>query len=382
MRVYLDNAATTQVDMRVLESMLPYFTDKFGNPSSLHGFGREVLDGLENSRRIIAQKLGAHPSEIIFTSGGTESNNLAMKGLAFAKKDGGKHIITTKIEHPSVLNPIRWLVKRGYDATYLEVDGYGILNPKDVRQAIRDDTILVSVGHANNEVGTVQEIEEIGKICAEQGITFHTDACQSFTKEIIDVSKCNLDLVTVNSHKIHGPKGVGALYIKAGTNIEATEHGGGHEGRLRSGTENIPAIVGFAKATELVEAKEISHMKDMRDKLIKAVKEKIEGSILNGHPTKRLCNNVNISFKGVEGESLMLRLDAMGIACSTASACSSKNLEPSYVLTSLGIPMEDTHGALRMVVSRETKTEEIDYVVETLTEEVEKLRKISPTWRN
>ncbi|MBU0761579.1 MAG: cysteine desulfurase [Candidatus Altiarchaeota archaeon] len=377
----MDNAATTRVDERVLEAMKPYFTKEFGNPSSLHGFGRAAHEVLEQSRTKIASKIGAHPFEIIFTSGGTESNNLAIKGIAYAQKDKGKHIITTRIEHPSILNPIRWLVKQGYDATYLDVDEYGLVSPDLVAHEIRKDTILVTVGHANNEVGTIQDIEDLGKICSEKKVAFHTDACQSFTKEKIDVTEQHLDLVTLNSHKIHGPKGVGALYVKMGTKIEAVEHGGGHEKRMRSGTENIPSIVGFATASEILGEKEIQYMKNLRDKLISEIQKNIVETKLNGHPTKRLCNNANISFKGVEGESLMLRLDAKGIACSTASACSSKNLEPSYVLTAMGMPVEDTHGALRMVVSHENTKDEITYVVGTLVEEVGKLRAISPIWR-
>ncbi len=380
-KIYLDNASTTRVTEEVAQSMLPYMVEKYGNPSSIHAMGRESHKALEESRKIIAEKIGAHPSEIIFTSGGTESNNLALKGVAYANKDRGKHIITTKIEHPSILNSLKWLEKQGYDVTYLGVDKEGFINPDDLKKAIRKDTILISIVHANNEVGTIQDLKTLGKIAKEHGVPLHTDACQSFTKTKIDVKEQELSLVTVNSHKIHGPKGVGALYVKAGTKIEPTEHGGGHESRMRSGTENIPAIVGFAKAAQLTGEKQIAKMTKLRDRLIEKAIAEIPNTILNGPKENRLCNNANIRFQGIEGESLLLRLDAKGIMCSTASACSSKSLQPSHVLTAMGIPPEEAHSSLRFSNSIETEEVEVDYLIECLKEEVQKLRAISPTAR-
>lgn len=377
-RIYLDHAATTPVDPVVIEAMLNYFTKKFGNASSIHQFGQEAKQALENSRETIARKINADSKEIVFTSGGTESNNLALKGIAFANRDKGNHIITSRIEHECILNSCKWLEKQGFKITYLPVDRYGFVGLEDLEKAIRKDTILVSIIHANNEVGVIEPIEKIGKICKEHDVHFHTDACQSFTKVPIDVIKQNLGLVTINSHKIYGPMGVGALYIKEGVKIETWQHGGGHEKDIRSGTENVPGIVGFAKAVEIAKEHDIQRMTKLRDILIKGVLEEIPNTKLNGHPTMRLCNNANFSFKYIESESLVLRLDARGIACSTGSACSSHTLEPSHVLLAIGLIPEDAHSSLRITVGKENTEEEIDYTINALKEEVKGLRKISP----
>jgi len=384
MKIYLDNAATTPLAKEVLEEMLPYFSEKFGNASSIHSFGIEAREAIEKSREKIAKKLNAEPDEIIFTSGGTESNNLALKGIAFANRDKFKdinekpHIITTKIEHSCVLNTAKFLEKNGFEVTYLDVDEYGFVDAEKFESAIKKNTILASVIHGNNEIGTVQNIEELGKICREHEIYFHTDACQSFTKEEIDVKKQNLDLVTINAHKIYGPKGVGALYVRNGVKIEPLLHGGGHEKNLRSGTYNTPGIVGFGKAVEIIKKSDIERMKNLRDYLIKRVLDEIPNSRLNGHPTKRLCNNANFSFKNVEGESLLMLLDNAGISVSTGSACSSRSLEPSHVLTAIGLLPEEAHGSLRISLGIYNTKEEIDYTVENLKKIVERLRNLSP----
>lgn len=376
-RIYLDHAATTPLDQRVIDEMMPYFNVKFGNASSLHSHGREAKNALENSRRVISKELGISPEEIVFTSGGTESNNLALKGIAFANKKKGNHIITSSIEHDCILNSCKWLENQGFKITYLPVDKYGIVNPEDVDEAIDKSTILVSIMQANNEIGTIEPLEEIGKICNENGVFFHTDACQSFTKIPLDVNKNNLDLVTINSHKIYGPKGVGALYIRKGTKIDPLMHGGGHERKLRSGTENVSGIVGFAKAVEISKELDLQKMTNLRDKIINNLLE-VPDTRLNGHPKLRLCNNVNFSFKYIEGESLLLRLDAKGISVSTGSACSSNTLEPSHVLKALGLPPEYAHGSMRFTIGMHNKEEEIDYAVGAIKEEVKILRNISP----
>ncbi len=375
----MDNAATTRASAEVLEAMEPYYSVSYGNPSSLHKRGREARKAVEDARKTVAGRVKAEPRNIILTSGGTESNNLALKGVAYALRDKGGHIITTAVEHSSILNTCKWLEKQGYEVTYVGVDEYGLVDPGDVGDAVRDDTILVSVGHANNEVGTIQDIAGIGKITSENDVLFHTDACQSFTKTDLDVEKQHLDLVTVNSHKIHGPKGVGALYIREGVNVTPLLHGGSHEGSKRAGTENVAGIVGFAKAAEAEE--DVEKLAGLRDRLIKDVQENVEDTRLNGHPSRRLCNNANITFHGVEGEAVILRLDGHGIACSTGSACSSHTLEPSHVLTAMGLEPEEAHGSVRMTLSRYNKAEEVDYTVEKLEEEISKLRAISPVKR-
>lgn len=378
MKIYLDNAATTPVAKEVFEEMAPYFSENFGNASSIHSYGRDAKEALEKSREKISNKLNAEPSEIIFTSGGTESNNFAIKGIAFANRNKGRHIIATMIEHSCVRNSLKFLEKNGFEVTYVDVDECGMIDAQKFNDAIRKDTILVSVIHGNNEIGTLQNIEELGKICKQHEIYFHTDACQSFTKEEIDVKKQNLDLVTISSHKIYGPKGVGALYIKRGTNITSLLHGGEHERNLRSGTENIPGIVGFAKASEIITKERVEYMRNLRDHLIKRIMEEIPKTKLNGHPTKRLCNNANFTFKNVEGESMLLLLDAVGIAVSTGSACSSHFLEPSHVLTAIGLPPEDARGSLRLSLGIYNTIEEMDYVIENLKKIVGRLRDLSP----
>lgn len=378
-QIYLDNAATTCVDDEVLRAMLLYFTEKFGNASSVHVKGQEAKDALEKSRRIIAKSIGARTHEIIFTSGGTESNNFALKGLFFWHKQnntGKNHIITTKIEHDCILNSCKWLEKQGAEVTYLDVDEDGFVSLEDLRNAIIEETIVVSVIHGNNEIGTIQDLEAIGKICREKNVLFHTDACQSFTKVDVNVKKQNLDLVTLNSHKIHGPKGVGALYIREGIKIIPLMHGGGHEKKLRSGTENISGIVGFAKAVEVVKKKDIERIERLRNKLIEGVL-RIENVKLNGSRDKRLCNNVNVTFNNIEGEAIGGYLENFGVCTSTGSACASHSLEPSHVLQAIGLTPVQANSSIRMTLSKYTTEEEIDFVLEKLPKIVEKLRRIS-----
>jgi len=377
-RFYFDHAAATPVREEVVAEMEPYFSKKFGNPSSLHNFGQEAKEALEKSRVLIGELLNANPKDIVFTSGGTESNNLALKGVAFANKEKGKHIIVSKIEHPCVMNSAKWLESQGFEVTYLDVDKYGVVNPSDVEKAIKKGTILVSVMHANNEIGTVEPIEEIGKICNDKDVIFHTDAVQTFGRIPIDVK--NVDLLTACSHKVYGPKGVGLLYVKEGTKIEPLIHGGGHEKGLRSGTENVAGIAGFSKAAYLAYSEmneEGERLTKMRDRIIKEVLE-IEDSFLNGHPTKRLQNNAHFCFRYIEGEALALHLDDKGIEASTGSACSSKKLEPSYVLLALGLKREEAHGSLRLTLGRKNNDEQVDYLLKELPPIVKKLREMSP----
>lgn len=378
--VYLDNAATTMVDPTVLETMNTFYSKKYGNPSSTHTFGQEAKDALENARSFIAKSIGAKPNEIIFTSGGTEACNLAIKGVAFANKDKGNHIITSKIEHKCILHSCHFLEKHGFKITYLNVDSEGFVNPEDVAKAITKETILVSIMHANNEIGTIENIGAIGKICKEKGVYFHTDACQSYTKTELNVDKQCIDLAALNAHKIHGPKGVGAIYIRKGTKFEILQHGGGQEFGLRAGTENIPGIVGFAEAAKIaLQDKHKKYIAKLRDKLIEGVLNKIPEVKLNGpRGDFRLCNNVNLSFKAIEGEAIGGYLNQKMIASSTGSACSARTLEPSYVLKAIGLSDEDANGSLRLSLSRFTTEEEIDYVIDVLPGIIEKLRKISP----
>ncbi|MEA3329980.1 MAG: cysteine desulfurase family protein [Nanoarchaeota archaeon] len=373
--IYLDNGATTMVDPKVVNAMGKYFSEKYGNASSSHSYGRDAKNALESARKIIAKSIGAKAKEIVFTSGGTESNNLAIKGVAFAKGKG--HIITTKIEHKCVLNSCKWLEKQGFEVSYLDVDENGFLRVEDLEKELRKDTILVSIIHGNNEIGTIQDLEKIGKICRDKNIYFHTDACQSFTKTEIKVNKQHLDLVTLNSHKIHGPKGVGALYIREGVEITALIHGGGQERKIRAGTENISGVVGFAEAVRIANKKDIKQMEKLRDKLIKGVL-KIPDSKLNGARKKRLCNNTNFSFEKIEGEAIGGYLDQKGITSSTGSACSEANLEPSYVLKAINLTDEQANGSLRLTLSRFTTEEDIDYVLKVLPEIIKKLRRFSP----
>lgn len=374
--IYLDNGSTTKVDSEVINTMLPYFEKEYGNASTIHTLGVNARQAIEKSRKLIAKSINAQPEEIIFTSGGTESNNFALKSIAFENKEKN-HIITTKIEHSSVLNACKWLSEQGFKITYLSVDNQGFIKLKELEKAITDKTILVSIIHANNEIGTIQNLEEIGKICNQHNIYFHTDACQSYTKSELDVKKQNLSLATINAHKIHGPKGVGALYIKKNTPIKAWQHGGSHEFNLRAGTENTPAIVGFAKAVQLTNPAHIKQMEKLRDKLIREIL-KIPNSKLNGSIKNRLCNNTDFSFKGVEGEAIIGLLDRENIAASTGSACAEKSLEPSHVLKAIGLTHEQANGSLRLTLSRHTTEQEINKLIQTLPQIITKLRQISP----
>lgn len=379
-RIYMDYAATTPVDPIVLKTMEPFFSKAYGNASSIHKFGVEANNALEESRHTIADTMNAKDNEIVFTSGGTESDNLAIKGVAFANRDKGKHIITSKIEHDAVLNTCKWLEKEGFEVTYLPVDRYGLIDPSELEKAIREDTVLTSIMFASNEIGTIEPIEEIGKICRKHDVYFHTDAVQAFGKVPIDVNKMNIDLMTMSSHKIYGPKGVGSLFVRNGTSIEPIANGGGHEFDLRSGTENVSGIVGFATAASLVDKEMNSEGKrliKLRDELIKGTL-KIKNSYLNGHPTKRLPNNTNFRFDFIEGESLVMLLDSKGVAASTGSACSSKSLEPSHVLLAIGLKHEEAHGSLRLTLGKYSKKADVAYVLEILPEIVDKLRGISP----
>jgi cysteine desulfurase len=377
-RIYLDNAATTPVDPEVLKAMQPYFSEEFGNMASLHSAGREAEHAVEKARRDISKKVNGKEHMLVFTSGGTESNNLALKGTAFARRNEGRHIITTKIEHDCVLNTARWLEKQGFRVTYLPVDSQGFVSPEELEKAITKETILVSVIHANNEIGTIEPIRELGRIAKEHGVPFHTDACQSFTKVPVDLQKDNIDMMTVNSHKIYGPKGVGGLFIGQGLRMEPLLHGGGQEFGHRSGTVNVAGIAGFAKAVEIMKGKHIRHMEHLRDMLIEGAL-RIEESRLNGPAGKhRLCNNAHFSFEHIEGESLIIHLDLKGIASSTGSACSSKSLEPSHVLTAIGLKPEESHGSIRFSTGKENTPQEMKYALECLGEAVDTLRKISP----
>ncbi len=377
----MDHGATTPVDPRVVDVMLPYFTDKFGNASSLHSFGQEAAKVLEQSRQEVASSIGAKPEEIIFTSGGTESDNLAIKGIAYRNSDRGKHIITSTIEHPAVLNTCAYLEKEGFEVTYVSVDSDGIIDMDEFEKAIRDDTILISVMHANNEIGTIQPISDISKLTKEKGIYLHTDAVQSFGKIAVNVDELGVDMLSISSHKIYGPKGVGALYVRKGTPLQSLAHGGSHEQSMRAGTENVSGIVGFAKAVSLVNEHRIDdskHMTQLRDSLIEKVMDSMDYVYLSGHAKKRLPNNVNLRFNFIEGESMLLFLDMKGIAISTGSACSSKSLKPSHVLTAIGLRPEDSHGSIRITLGKGNTQEEVDYVVEALIEVVGRLRAMSP----
>ena len=385
-RIFMDHASTTKVDAEVIETMVPYFSTHFGNPSSLHFFGRDALQGVETAREQVGNLLGARDDEIIFTSGGTESDNLAIKGIAWLnqekKKMNGPHIITSAIEHPGVLEVCKYLETQGYQVKYLPVDTYGVVNLEELEHSISKNTFLISIMFANNEIGTIEPVKEIGKIAHEHDICFHTDAVQAVGKVPIDTKKLQVDLLALSSHKIHGPKGIGALYIRNGVKLQPIIHGGGHEKGLRSSTLNVPGIVGLGKACELAGKrmeKDNFRIKELRDLLIKNVL-RIEESYLNGHPEQRLVNNAHFRFTGIEGESLLLQLDELGIATSTGSACSSKKLQASHVLTAIGLNPVDAHGSLRLSLGRENTKDEIIYVSKVMPEVVEKLRTMSPLW--
>ncbi|MCX6662656.1 MAG: cysteine desulfurase NifS [Euryarchaeota archaeon] len=385
-RIFMDNASTTKVDAEVLSTMLPYFTEYYGNPSSIHAFGREAQKAVDTARTHVADLLSAKDDEIIFTAGGTESDNLAIKGVAYLNKDKrttkGPHIITSTIEHPGVLETCRHLETQGFQVKYLPVDKDGIVNPNELRKSISKNTFLITIMFANNEIGTIQPIEEIGKISHEHDIIFHTDAVQAVAKLPIDVKKQHIDLLALSSHKIYGPKGIGVIYVRNGVKVQPIIHGGGHEKGVRSSTLNVPGIVGLGKACELAEkrmTKDITYMKTLRDFLIKNILQ-IEESHLNGHPEKRLVNNAHFRFTGIEGESLLLGLDEQGIATSTGSACSSQKLQASHVLLAIGLDPVQAHGSLRISLGRENTKEEVNYVSKVIPQIVEKLRVMSPLW--
>ena len=385
-RIYMDYGASTPVDKEVIEEMMPYFDKFYGNPSSIHSFGREAFDAVEESRKKVADIICANEDEMVFTSGGTESDNLAIKGIAFRnkKKRGSKgtHIITSAIEHPGVLTTCKYMEKIGFNVKYLPVDKHGLIDIGELEDAISKDTFLITIMFANNEIGTIEPMEKIGKIAKEHDVIFHTDAVQAVGKVPIDVNKLNIDLLALSSHKIYGPKGAGALYVKNGVKLQTIAHGGGHEKGLRSSTYNTPGVVGLGKACELGKIrikKDMAHLKNLRDMLIKDIL-KIEESYLNGHPEKRLVNNAHFRFTAIEGESLNLMLDGKGIAAATGSACSSKKLQASHVLLAIGLKPEEAHGSLRLTLGRMNTKEDVEYVVEVLPEIVQNLRNMSPLW--
>ncbi|CAA7601544.1 cysteine desulfurase [Acididesulfobacillus acetoxydans] len=381
-RVYLDHSATTPVDPEVASLMMTYYTEKYGNPSSIHSFGQEAREALEKAREQVAGFIGAQPAEITFTSGGTEADNLAILGAAEAYKDKGKHLITTAVEHHAILETFEFLAKNGYELTVLPVDEEGLLSVDGVQRAIRPDTILLSVMHANNEVGAIQPVAEIGRLAREKGVIFHVDAVQSLGKIPVNVNDLNVDMLTVSSHKIYGPKGVGALYVRKGIRLVPRVYGGGQEKKRRSGTENTPGIIGFGKACELAQARmadEAAKLTGLRDRLMDGILERIDFVKVNGpRGAKRLPNNVNVSVQYVEGESLLLSLDMVGIAASSGSACTSGSLDPSHVLLAMGMPHEIAHGSLRFSLGRQNTEEDVDYVLEQLPKIVERLRRMSP----
>ncbi len=381
--IYMDHSATSPVDPEVFEAMKPFFVDNFGNASTLYSLGRDARKAMEAAREQVASLIGAKPEEVIFTSGGTESDNIAIKGTAYRLKNKGNHIITSAIEHPAVRETCKYLEKSGFEVTYLPVYEEGIVRVSDLEDAITDKTILITIMHANNEIGTIQPIAEIGKIARENKIYFHTDAVQTVGKIPVNVEEMNVDMLSLSAHKVYGPKGIGALYVKKGVRLEPIIHGGGHEKGLRPGTENVSGIVGLGKACELAEKnllEDTKYITNLRDKLIDGILNSIEQSYLDGHRTKRLPNNVNLRFTGIEGESLVLHLDSKGVAASTGSACSSKSLEPSHVLIALGLEHVEAHGSLRLTLGKENTEEEVDYVITAVKEVVETLRKLSPLW--
>ena len=383
--IYLDNAATTKTAPEVVEAMLPYFTEHFGNPSSVYGFAAANKEVITRQREIIADTLGAKSNEIYFTAGGSESDNWALIATAEAYASKGKHLITSKIEHHAILHTCEYLEKKGFEVTYLDVDENGIVDLEQLKSAIREDTILISIMYANNEIGTIQPIREIGAIAHEHGILFHTDAVQAFGQVPINGDEDQIDMLSASGHKLNGPKGIGFLYIRKGVKIRSFIHGGAQERRRRAGTENVPGIVGFGKAVEravsTMEAR-TKKERELRDYLIERIEKEIPYCRLNGDRTKRLPNNVNFSFRFIEGESLLIMLDMKGICASSGSACTSGSLDPSHVLLAIGLPHEIAHGSLRMTLSEETTKEDLDYVVENLKEIVGNLRSMSPLYED
>jgi cysteine desulfurase len=383
-RIYLDHAATTPVHPHVLKAMLPYFSEVYGNPSSIHTCGQEAKAAIEKARAGVARLIGAREEEITFTSGGTEADNSALYGIAFTNEKKSNHIITTTIEHHAVLETCKFLEKQGFKVTYLPVDKYGMVNPDDIKKAITPGTILISVMHANNEIGTIQPLLEIGKIAREAGAYFHTDAVQTVGHIPVDVNALGVDFLSISAHKLYGPKGIGALYIRKGTKIGSFLHGGGQERGRRAGTENVPGIVGLGKAAEIALQEmneEVARLTRLRDEFIGELEKRIEDIHLNGHPVKRLPNNINVSVNYVEGESMLLNLDMAGICASTGSACSSGNLEPSHVLLATGCSHEQAHGSLRFTLGKWTTEGELKKVLEVLPLIVEKLRAMSPLYK-
>src|SRR5262245_28939272 len=378
-RIYLDHNASTPVHPEVVQAMLPYLTERFGNPSSVHSFGREARDGMEGAREQIATFLRAKKDEIVFTSGGTESDNFAIKGVAMARRQG--HIITSQIEHHAVLRAYQNLESLGFAVTYVPVDGLGMVDPDDVRRSLRPDTILISIMHANSEVGTIEPIGEIGRIARERVIAFHVDAVQTFGKVRLDLDAFGIDLLSFSSHKIYGPKGIAGLFIRKGTKMVSVQHGGEHERRRRAGTENVPGIVGFGKAVELRArdmASEADRVTALRDRLWDGISKRVPEVRLNGHPTERLPGTCNMCFQHVESESIVLGLDLKGVAVSAGSACTSGNVEPSYVLVAMGVPLDWAMGAVRCSLGRSTTADDIDYVVASARPLIAKLREVVP----
>ena len=384
-KYYFDNAATTPVREGVLQAILPYFREYYGNASSVYGIAKESKKALEKARAQVAAAIGAKPEEVYFTAGGSESDNLALRGIAEAYQKKGNHIITTKIEHHAILHTAEYLEKHGVEVTYLNVDEFGRISLEELEKAIRPETILISIMFANNEIGTIQPIAEIGAIAKKHGVLFHTDAVQALGHVPIDVEKMNIDLLSMSGHKLGAPKGIGAIYIRKGVAVTPLIFGGAQESKRRAGTENIPGIVGMGMAAELA-VKEMEEMTEklteMRDKLIRGILEQIPHSRLNGHPTERLPGNCNISFEFIEGESLLLLLDALGIAASSGSACTSGSLDPSHVLMAIGLPHEVAHGSLRLTMDRDNTEEEIDFILEKLPAIVQRLRDMSPVYED
>lgn len=381
-RIYLDYSATTPVKREVLDAMMPYFVEDFGNPSSVHSFGRDAKNAVNKSRDTISKYIGALPAEVYFTGGGSEADNWAIRGVAYANAKKGKHIITTNFEHHAVLHTCEKLEKEGFEVTYLEVDGDGLISLDALKAAIRPDTTLITIMFANNEIGTIEPIKEIGEIAKENGVIFHTDAVQAFGNMKIDVKELNIDLMSISAHKIYGPKGIGALYIKKGIKIFNLIEGGAQERRRRAGTENVPGIVGFAKAAELAYENLDEHimvLTQLRDRLLDGIMKAIPDTKHNGSDN-RLPGNVNVAFKYIEGESLLLSLDLLGIAASSGSACTSGSLDPSHVLMAIGLKHDIAHGSLRLTIGDFTTTEDVDYVIENLVIIVDRLRQMSPLY--
>lgn len=383
--IYVDNAATTKLKPEVLEKMMPYLTEEYGNPSSVYSLSRTTKSAIEDARKKVAAAFNAEPKEILFTSGASEADNWAIKGIAYSMRDKGNHIITTKIEHHAVLHTLEHLEKNGYEVTYLDVDENGLVDLTELENAITDKTILITIIFANNEIGTIQPVKEIGEIARKHNVYFHTDAVQAIGNVEIDVKEMNIDLMSLTAHKIYGPKGTGALYVKKGVKLHPYIHGGGQEFSRRAGTENVAGIVGFGAAIELATkdiAKKVEKISKLRDSYIEKILKEIPYVKLNGHPSKRLCNNTNMSFRYIEGEALLLSLDMKGICASSGSACTSGSLDPSHVLLAIGLPHEIAHGSLRVTFGDFNTMEDVDYIVESLKEIVARLRAMSPLYEN